>query len=241
MTSATCCLCEVRAYLPLGQELSGASAVLDRLVDHLQNRVIIFVVCTVDAPLQHWPCQHVALLIIQLVLILPDQLLLPPSPMCCSQVLSEIEQLRNGWAQAKQIIKQQRKTIKAQGLQLQLAEANITHPLAPQVTQARHQHQAPQQQQQPEGIGASCSAAGGLGGAAAACSWPSGCAASPFPITNWLLMQAQHQQQGQHLHVPGAAQHLHTTVAGASSCPEVTAHAGGCSLGQQCRDLHALA
>lgn len=36
------------------------------------------------------------------------------------QVLAEVSQLRSGWAQAKQIIKQQRRTIKSQEVQLQL-------------------------------------------------------------------------------------------------------------------------
>lgn len=97
-------------------------------------------------------------------------------PLTKKQVLSEITTLRNGWSQAKQIIKQQRKTIKAQ----EIAIGNLTY--APQ-------HAQPPQQQ-PASRGGGAAAAG-----APAAGQPG--SVLKYPITSWLLQRQQQHQQNQ--------------------------------------------
>jgi len=112
---------------------------------------------------------------------------------CCVhvQVLSEISQLRNGWSQAKQIIKQQRKTIKAHELQLQLMGAPVSWAQGsePQAVNTAQQPSYGQQLQQPQQH------------------VPVG------EITSWVL---QRQQQQQHSAAAAAAADA-ATIAGSTT------------------------
>lgn len=99
------------------------------------------------------------------------------------QVVSETNQLRINWTQAKQIIKQQRKTIKAQELQLQLLGTPPSWP-EPQAAQ-------PLPRQQPV-LGAAAAA-----GVHAAVVAETSDAVLKYPITSAVL-QSQQQQAAQH-------------------------------------------
>lgn len=117
---------------------------------------------------------------------------------CCVhvlQVLSEISQLRNGWSQAKQIIKQQRKTIKAHELQLQLMGTPVSwaqgsEPQAMNTAQQPSYNQPLQQPQQQVPVG---------------------------EITSWVLQRQQQQQQVPLQHSAAAAAADATTIAGSTT------------------------
>jgi hypothetical protein len=105
---------------------------------------------------------------------------------CCAlpQVLAEVAQMRSGWLQAKAIIKQQRRTIKQQELQLQLA----LNGALPGVAAGNAPLLLQQKLQQEDGfaagmVGVSADGARSAGGS--------------FPITSFVLQQQQLQQQQQ--------------------------------------------
>lgn len=145
------------------------------------------------------------------------------------QVVSEISQLRNGWSQAKAIIKQQRKTIKGQELQLQLLGTPAAWPQAAArapVPQTVPQTVQPQQQYGPS-LGATPSAqqqvqqvqqaSTGLSGPQ--CMAETSDSVLKYPITSWVLQSQQQCQQQQH--VQGA-----TPAASAAAGGGVVAAAG---------------
>jgi hypothetical protein len=113
-------------------------------------------------------------------------------PLLLPQVVSETNQLRINWTQAKQIIKQQRKTIKAQELQLQLLGTPASWPELAQPTQ-------PLPQQQQPALGA---AAAGVRPAVVA---ETSDAVLKYPITSAVL-QSQQQQAAQHSAGAGGGQ-----------------------------------
>jgi hypothetical protein len=100
------------------------------------------------------------------------------------QVLAEVAQMRSGWCQAKAIIKQQRRTIKQQGLQLQLA-LNGALPGLPGLGTEQLQ-----QQQLDDTYAAGMAAVGRLTADARS-------GGGSFPITSFVLQQQQPQQQQQ--------------------------------------------
>lgn len=112
------------------------------------------------------------------------------------QVVSETNQLRINWTQAKQIIKQQRKTIKAQELQLQLLGTPPSWP-EPQAAQ-------PLPHRQPV-LGAAAAA-----GVHAAVVAETSDAVLKYPITSAVLQSQQRQatqhSAGGHLGAAGPAQ-----------------------------------
>jgi hypothetical protein len=152
------------------------------------------------------------------------------------QVVSETNQLRDNWSQAKQIIKQQRKTIKAQELQLQLlgtppgwsdpGAAHLPH------QQSSYSLQAPQQQPT---AGAAATAA------AAATARPltaeTSNAVLKYPITSWVLQSQQQQQQVPQHSAGGAQTHIgqpsgvYGSVGGAGSTLAGTALTAGLAQG----------
>jgi hypothetical protein len=160
------------------------------------------------------------------------------------QVVSEITQLRNNWSQAKAIIKQQRKTIKAQELQLQLlgTPSNWTDPQAgvlpqpppQQQQQYRFQPSAVHQQQPAAGAGASA------GRMAAPITAETSNAVLKYPLTSWALQTQQQQQQLPQQQNAGAAHAFNVqpaaAAAGASGSAAVasfgTAAAGPAGLQQ---------
>jgi len=71
-----------------------------------------------------------------------NELIRAPS-LCCTQVQSEVEHLRCGWSQAREVIQQQQKTIKHHRVQMQLLGI-VTSPAAPAAT-AERSHGLPQQ------------------------------------------------------------------------------------------------
>lgn len=136
------------------------------------------------------------------------------------QVVLEITQLRNNWSQAKAIIKQQRKTIKAQELQLQLlgTPSNWTDPQAgvlsqpppQQQQQYRFQPAAVPQQQPVAGAGASA------GRMAAPITAETSNAVLKYPLTSWVL-QTQQQQLSQQQNAGTA--HAFSTQPAAAAAP----------------------
>lgn len=107
------------------------------------------------------------------------------------QVLRELEQIRSGWTQSKQIIKQQRRTIKAQELQLQLALGCNTD-IAPQPAQQQYLAAVKLKEVSSSHlsslIGAGESSVESLGGL-------EGCNDAKYPITGYVLMQQQQHKR----------------------------------------------
>jgi hypothetical protein len=120
------------------------------------------------------------------------------------QVLAEVAQMRSGWCQAKAIIKQQRRTIKQQELQLQLA----LNGALPGVSGLGTEQCLMQQQQQLEDEFAAGMA--GVGGAAVTTRLAAGAhsGGGSYPITSYVLQQQQPQQQQQQ------RQHLGSSAGG---------------------------
>lgn len=94
----------------------------------------------------------------------------PARTFCTLQLLGEVETLRASWAAAKHAIKQQRRTIRTQELQLQLLGAAAAGGGLAAGTMQQQGAQA------------------GLVGTAAGCD---------FPISSFVLAQAEAQQQQQ--------------------------------------------
>lgn len=124
-------------------------------------------------------------------------------------MVSEISQLRNGWSQAKAIIKQQRKTIKAQELQLQLLGTPTTW--QQQQAQAQPRAAVPPQQQYSANLSAPATQqqqqVQHAGTGPPQCMAETSDSVLKYPITSWVL-QSQQQQQGPGLyqqHVPATA------------------------------------
>jgi hypothetical protein len=118
------------------------------------------------------------------------------------QVLAEVAQMRSGWSQAKAIIKQQRRTIKQQELQLQLA---LNGALSG-VSGLGSEHLLLQQQQQlDDKFAAGMAAAGGAAAAdrLAAGARGNGGGGGSFPITSFVLQRQQLQPEQQQQHRPG--------------------------------------
>jgi hypothetical protein len=132
-------------------------------------------------------------------------------------VVSETNQLRDNWSQAKQIIKQQRKTIKAQELQLQLlgTPPGWSDLGAAQLPQQQPAYSLQPPQQQPATAGAAAAAA-----AARSLTAETSNAVLKYPITSWVLQSRQQQQQAPQHSAGGAQAHTGqpSGVSGPAGC-----------------------